>query len=70
MKKLAPAKKGQRGRLAATVALIAVVGLWGVRDFQHRRAVNALESRIYENADPIRVSASRCGGIPSNGTEW
>ena len=50
-------QKGPRGRLAATVALIGVVGLWGVRDYEHRRAINAMESRTYESADPIRVSA-------------
>src|SRR6202000_1938078 len=27
------------------------------RDYEHRRAVNALESRIYNGADPIRASA-------------
>ncbi len=50
-------RKGPRGRLAATVALIGMVALWGVRDYEHRRAVNAMESRMYENSDPIRVSA-------------
>jgi inner membrane protein len=34
-----------------------VVVLWGVRDYEHRRAVNALEARTYESADPIRASA-------------
>jgi len=34
-----------------------VVLLWGVRDFEHRRAVNALAARTYEGADPIRASA-------------
>jgi inner membrane protein len=37
--------------------LIGVVALWGVRDYEHRRAVNALEARSYESADPIRASA-------------
>jgi inner membrane protein len=50
-------QKGPKGRLGATVALLAVVGLWGVRDYEHRRAVNVLEARTYENADPIRASA-------------
>ncbi len=48
---------GPAGRLAATVALLAVVALWGARDFEHRRAVNAIEARTYENADPVRASA-------------
>jgi inner membrane protein len=49
--------RGPRGRTAATLALIAVVLMWTLRDFEHRRAVNALEARTYEGADPIRVSA-------------
>jgi len=48
---------GPGGRWAATVALLGVVVLWGVRDYEHRRAVNALEARLYEGADPVRVSA-------------
>jgi len=46
-----------RGRLAATLALIGVVLMWGVRDYEHRRAVHALEARTYEGIDPVRVSA-------------
>ena len=45
------------GRLAATVALLAVVAYWGLRDYEHRRAVAALQSRSYRGADAIRVSA-------------
>jgi inner membrane protein len=50
-------RKGPHGRLAAIVALCGVVALWGVRDYEHRRAVSALEARQYEGVDPIRVSA-------------
>ena len=46
-----------RGRVAATIALAAVVLMWGLRDFEHRRAVNALGARTYEGAEPLRVSA-------------
>jgi inner membrane protein len=46
-----------RGRVAATIALLAVVLMWGLRDFEHRRAVNALAARTYEGAEPMRVSA-------------
>lgn len=49
--------KGPRGRWGATLALIGFVSLWGVRDFEHRRAVNALEARTYEGANPVRASA-------------
>jgi inner membrane protein len=50
-------RRGPRGRVAATLALSGVVLLWGVRDFEHRRAVSALESRTYNSVDPIRASA-------------
>jgi len=43
--------------VAATLALLGVVLLWGVRDYEHRRAVNALDARTYNGADPLRVSA-------------
>jgi inner membrane protein len=49
--------RGPRGRFAATLALAGVVLLWGLRDFEHRRAVGALAARTYEGADPLRVSA-------------
>jgi inner membrane protein len=45
------------GRLAATLALLAVFAYWGLRDYEHRRAVAALQSRSYQGADPLRVSA-------------
>jgi inner membrane protein len=50
-------RKGPQGRLAATLALAGVLAVWGVRDYQHRRAVKALEARVYEGAEPIRASA-------------
>jgi inner membrane protein len=50
-------RKGPQGRLAATVALFSMIALWGIRDYEHRRAVNALEARLYHSADPIRASA-------------
>jgi inner membrane protein len=56
-KEIGARRREPRGRLAATVALIAVVLMWGVRDYEHRRAVNALESRTYNGVDPARVSA-------------
>jgi inner membrane protein len=50
-------RKHPAGRWGATLALLGVIALWGVRDYEHRRAVNALEARTYESADPIRASA-------------
>jgi inner membrane protein len=45
------------GRLAATLAILGVCACWGVRDYEHRRAVATLESRNYDGVDPIRASA-------------
>jgi inner membrane protein len=56
-KELGVRQRGPRGRWGAIVALAGIVALWGVRDFEHRRAVDALEARTYEGANPIRASA-------------
>jgi inner membrane protein len=56
-KEIGARKRGPRGRIAATLALIGIVLMWGVRDYEHRRAVNALQARDYEGVDPLRVSA-------------
>ena len=50
-------RRGPRGRVSATLALIGIVLMWGLRDYEHRRAVNALQSRTYNGADPLRASA-------------
>ena len=57
VEEIGPRRKAPYGRVGATLALIGVVALWGLRDFEHRRAVHALEARQYEGADPIRSSA-------------
>jgi inner membrane protein len=46
-----------RGRLAASLALLGVFAYWGLCDYEHRRAVAALQSRDYQGADALRVSA-------------
>ena len=56
-KEIGARPNGPPGRVAATLALLGVVLMWGVRDYEHRRAINALAARTYENADPVRVSA-------------
>ncbi len=48
---------GPRGRGAAIVALLAVVAVWGVRDYQHRHALAAMQSLLYHGAEPVRISA-------------
>jgi inner membrane protein len=50
-------RKGPRGQGGAMVALVLMAALWGLRDYQHRRAVAALDARIYHGAEPIRTSA-------------
>jgi inner membrane protein len=50
-------RHGSRGRIAATLALAGVGLMWGLRDYEHRRAVNALEARTYNGVDPLRASA-------------
>ncbi len=50
-------RKGPAGRLAAVVALLGMIAVWGVRDYEHRRAVHALDARLYDGVDPLRVSA-------------
>ena len=50
-------RKSSQGGLAAIVALLGVLALWGVRDYEHRRAVSALQARVYDGADPVRVAA-------------
>jgi len=50
-------RMGPQGRVAATLALLGVFAVWGVRDYQHRRAVALLESQTYDGQDALRVSA-------------
>ena len=49
--------KGPRGRAGAVFALICVVAIWGVRDYQHRRALTAMNSFLYHGAEPQRLAA-------------
>jgi len=56
-KEIGVRRGGPRGRVAATLALVGIVLMWGLRDYEHRRAVNALEARTYNDVDPLRVSA-------------
>lgn len=49
--------KGPRGRGWAIAALVGVVMLWGYRDYQHRRALSAMNSVMYNGAVAQRVAA-------------
>ena len=57
-------QQGPPGKWAARVALIGVALTWGVRDYEHRRAIAALESQLYQNEAPVRVSAYPYYGNP------
>jgi len=48
---------GPRGRVGAIAALVCVVLIWGVRDYQHRRALTAMNSFLYRGAQPNRLAA-------------
>lgn len=56
-KEIGARRRSPRGSVAATLALAGIVVMWGLRDFEHRRAVNALAARTYDGVDPLRVSA-------------
>jgi len=49
--------QGPPGKWVARFALLGILLMWGVRDYEHRRAVAALESRTYQDQTPVRVSA-------------
>jgi inner membrane protein len=50
-------QQGPPGRVAATAALIGVIAMWGVRDYEHRRAIAALTAQTYHDEMPWRASA-------------
>jgi len=49
--------RGPRGRGWAIFALTCLVFLWGMRDFQHRRALNAMNALLYQGAVPVKMGA-------------
>jgi len=51
------AKPQFRGTNGARLALIWLLLLIAARDFEHRRALNALQSLTYNGENPVRVSA-------------
>lgn len=44
------------GRTAARLALICVVGLYAIRDYEHRKALYALGRQQFKSAAPVRAS--------------
>ena len=49
--------KGLRGRGGAVFALTCLVLIWGFRDYQHRRALNAMGSVLYQRSVPVKMGA-------------
>ena len=49
--------KGPGGRAGAITALLCLLLIWGVRDYQHRRVLRAMNSVLYQQAAPHRVAA-------------
>jgi inner membrane protein len=49
--------RGPRGRGWAIAALVFMLTLWGYRDYQHRRALSALNSVLYKGSTANRASA-------------
>src|SRR5208282_5959375 len=63
-------QSGPRGRGASIAALLFIVALWGVRDFEHRRALAAIdgvefhgEPSIHSAAFPYMVNPFRWAGV-------
>lgn len=46
-----------RGQVGAILGLIGVLIVWGVRGYEHHQAISAMNARVYQGADPLRVSA-------------
>lgn len=59
--------KKPRGTAGAVVALVLMAALWGLRDFQHRRALAAMNDRIYNGSEAIRLGAF---AYPLNPFRW
>ena len=50
-------QKGPRGRGWAIAALVGIVLMWFVRDYEHRRAIAALNALDYQGQQATRVAA-------------
>ena len=50
-------KRGPRGRGWAIAAIIFMLALWGYRDYQHRRALAAMNAVLYHGETANRISA-------------
>jgi inner membrane protein len=46
------------GRASAIASLVFILLVWWVRDYNHRRAITLLNQHLYNDTEPIRVSAN------------
>jgi len=53
-----------RGRIGAVIALVLVVGMWMVRDYQHRRALAAMDALTYQGQNAVSMAAYPYPGNP------
>ena len=49
--------RGPRGRAGAIFALVCLVVIWSYRDYQHRRALNAMSALLYQGVVPTQIAA-------------
>lgn len=49
--------KGPGGRAGGIAALVCFLLIWGIRDYQHRRVLSAMNSVLYQQAAPQRIAA-------------
>ena len=49
--------KSPIGRSGAIFALVCLLLIWGFRDYQHRRALSAMGSVLYQGAVPVKMGA-------------
>lgn len=48
---------GPRGRGGAIFALVCLLLIWGFRDYQHRRVLNAMSALLFQRAVPVKIGA-------------
>ncbi|HEX8894597.1 MAG TPA: metal-dependent hydrolase [Terriglobales bacterium] len=56
--------RGPRGRAGAIFALVCLLVIWSYRDYQHRRALNAMSALLYQGAVPTKMAAYPYGITP------
>lgn len=56
--------RGPKGRGGAITALVLVALLWGFRDYEHRRALAAMDAVLYHGREPLRLGAFPYYGNP------